>query len=277
MQPSSPTSAASSSPPPLPAAELNTADRELLIDIDFFDAKGRWNPRHVVFCAAEDGARAKSLWTRCFRGFMALHGKLWAKNYLDNRFSDRAESEQLIKQIKQAGYVDKKIFQSTVAHCTLLYENLNTTSSKKTVDQHRIVPASPIEDIDNIVEQHFVQIDWSEWKNEAQFKRLTLDLAHNIQKIFSELKITPANDLVAEQFRECLNFFDDLLDVCVPKSEAHQSMIDQVLAAKDEIDYKKREEIVNLMFKAVDDYIIRSEDQKILNDRITAKQIFNQG
>ena len=111
MQSSSPTPAASSSSPTLPAAELNTADRELLIDIDFFDAQGRWNPHHVVFCAAEDGARAKSLWTRCFRGFMALHGKLWAKNYLDNRFSDRAESKQLIQQIRQAGYVDKKIFQ----------------------------------------------------------------------------------------------------------------------------------------------------------------------
>ena len=277
MQPSSPTSAASSSPLNLPGAELNTADRELLIDIDFFDAKGRWNPRHVVFCAAEDGARAKSLWTRCFRGFMALHGKLWAKNYLDNRFSDRAESKQLIQQIRQAGYVDKKIFQSTVAHCTLLYENLNTTSSKKNVDQHRIVPASPIEDIDKIVEQHFVQIDWSQWKNEAQFKRLTLDLAHNIQKIFSDIKITPANDLIAEKFRECLNFFDQLLDENVPNLDARRNIVDQFLAAVDQKDYMERNDIVDLMFEAVDDYIRRSEDQKILNDRITAKQIINQG
>ena len=194
MQPSSPTSAASSSPLTLPAAELNTADRELLIDIDFFDAQGRWNPHHVVFCAAEDGARAKSLWTRCFRGFMALHGKLWAKNYLENHFSKRTESEQLMKQIKQAGYVDKTMFQSTVAQCTLLYENLEQVHNGKAVATHSIIHSSPIENIDALVAQYFLKIDWKAWNSASQFEKISLTSAQNITKLIGALKIDERND-----------------------------------------------------------------------------------
>jgi len=52
MQPFSRTNAASPATTHPLAAEANAADRELLIDIDFFDTQGRWNPRHVVFCTA---------------------------------------------------------------------------------------------------------------------------------------------------------------------------------------------------------------------------------
>jgi hypothetical protein len=250
----------------LPAAELNTADRELLIDIDFFDAKGRWNPRHVVFCAAEDGARAKSLWTRCFRGFMALHGKLWAKNYLDNRFSDRAESKQLIQQIKQAGYVDKKIFQSTVAHCTLLYENLNTTSSKKTVDQHRIVPASPIEDIEKIVEQHFVQIDWSQWKKEEPHKPLTYAMALNVKKIFEKLKLSPENNVVAKNFLDCIQHHEKVLLKKKADRDQPEQPVGGSLAQCEELIDEKRLTILGLMFSAVQEYFDRVAEAKAMNE-----------
>ena len=142
--------------------DARPVDRELLIDIDFFDAQGRWNPTHVVFCPAEDQARAKSLWTRCFRGFMALHGKLWAKNYLSSHFRNKPESKVLLEQIKRSGIVDNKMFRDTVAQCTLLYEDLEQVATGKVLGENRIVPASPIKDLDKIVSQHFLKIDWKE-------------------------------------------------------------------------------------------------------------------
>ncbi len=154
----------SSQAPQLPSVSeaANPADRELLIDIDFFDAKGHWNPTHVVFCPAEDQARAKSLWTRCFRGFMALHGKLWAKNYLSSHFRNKPESKVLLEQIKRSGIVDNKMFRETVAQCTLLYEDLEQVAAGKVLGENRVVPASPIKDLDKIVSQHFLKIDWKE-------------------------------------------------------------------------------------------------------------------
>jgi hypothetical protein len=265
-------SAPPSSDPPHALEEARPADREMLIDIDFFDAKGRWNPTSVVFCAAEDQARAKSLWTRCFRGFMALHGKMWAKNYLSSHFSDKPESKKFLDQIKSTGIVDNKTFRETVAQCTLLYEDLGQVAAGKVVGENRIIPASPIKDLDKIVSRHFLKIDWKECAEKKQFEWITLDVARNIQKILNELTPNQKNDQVAEQLREFMGKYDNWLGDSPEKSEGVTSLIDVVLEAADQNEHKHRKEIADIIFEAVDDYIARSEDDKIVQEKIVAIQ-----
>jgi hypothetical protein len=262
----------SSSAPQYAPEDARPVDRELLIDIDFFDAKGRWNPTHVVFCPAEDQARAKSLWARCFRGFMALHGKLWAKNYLSSHFRNKPESKALLEKIKRSGIVDNKMFRETVAHCTLLYEDLEQVATGKVLGENRIVPASPIKDLDKIVSQHFLKIDWKECAEKKQFGWLTLGVARNIQKILNELTPNEKNDQVAEQLRDFMDEYENWLGDPPKNSEGKKSLIDVVLEATDQIEYKNREEIADIIFDAVDDYIVRSEDNKIVQEKIVAIQ-----
>ncbi|NDC08805.1 MAG: hypothetical protein EBZ75_05575 [Oxalobacteraceae bacterium] len=171
-----------------------------------------------MFCAAEDQARAKSLWTRCFRGFMALHGKLWAKNYLSNHFRDRPESKALLEQIKRSGIVDNKAFRETVAQCALLYKDLEQFVAGKSVGENKIVTASPIRDIDKIVSQQFLHINWKEWKEPSDFKRITIPAAQNISHLIRNLKIDESNDAL-------VNDLSDLM-------ERYQKWVDDSLAAK---------------------------------------------
>ena len=264
----------SSQAPQLPSVSeaANPADHELLIDIDFFDAKGHWNPTHVVFCPAEDQARAKSLWTRCFRGFMALHGKLWAKNYLSSHFRNKPESKVLLDQIKRSGIVDNKMFRETVAQCTLLYEDLEQVAAGKVLGENRVVPASPIKDLDKIVSQHFLKIDWKECAEKKQFEWLTLGAARNIQKILVELTPNEKNDQVAEQLYDFMDKYEKWLGGPPENSEGIKSSSDDVLEAAVQIEYWNRKKIADIIFDAVDNYIGRSEDNKIVQERIVAIQ-----
>ena len=264
----------SSQAPQLPSVSeaANPADRELLIDIDFFDAKGHWNPTHVVFCPAEDQARAKSLWTRCFRGFMALHGKLWAKNYLSSHFRNKPESKVLLEQIKRSGIVDNKMFRETVAQCTLLYEDLEQVAAGKVLGENRVVPASPIKDLDKIVSQHFLKIDWKECAEKKQFEWLTLGAARNIQKILIELTPNEKNDQVAEQLYDFMRKYKKWLGNPPKNLEGIKSSIDGVLEAAVQIEYWNREEIADIIFDAVDNYIGRSEENKIVQEKIVAPE-----
>lgn len=204
MQPAGP----STSQTHLAYETATPADRELLIDIDFFDAKGRWNPTGVVFCAAEDQARAKSLWTRCFRGFMALHGKLWAKNYLSSHFRNKPESKAVLEQIKQSGFVDNKVFRETVAQCTLLYKDLGQVAAGKVEGENRIVPAAPISDLDKVVSRHFLHINWKEWKEESEFQRITLPAAQNICNLIKNLKIDESNDALINELSAMMDRYE---------------------------------------------------------------------
>lgn len=264
----------SSQAPHLPSVSeaANPADRELLIDIDFFDAQGRWNPTHVVFCLAEDQARAKSLWTRCFRGFMALHGKLWAKNYLSSHFRNKPESKALLEQIKRSGIVDNKNFRETVAQCTLLYEDLRQVAAGKVVGENRLVTVSPIKDINTIVSQYFFQIDWKALADKKEFGWITMDAATNIQRILNDLNPNEKNDQIAEQLRKFMDKYVNWLGDPPKKAEGVTSLIDVVLEAADQKEHMHREEIADIIFDAVDDYIVRSEDNKIAQEKIVAIQ-----
>jgi hypothetical protein len=211
--------------------DARPVDRELLIDIDFFDAQGRWNPTHVVFCPAEDQDRAKSLWTRCFRGFMALHGKLWAKNYLSSHFRNKPESNGLLQQINKSGFVDKKSLQETIAHCTLLYEDLEKVATGKVVGEHRIVPASPIKDLEKIVSQHFLHIKWDEWTAESDFKRITLPAAQNIKNLIQKLKIDESNDHLIDELSNLMYRYQNWVDSLTKKSSAPEENSGRITSA----------------------------------------------
>lgn len=262
-----------------PASDLHSAyeavraaDREMLVDIDFFDANGRWNPKSVVFCAAEDPARAKRLWTRCFRGVMALHGKLWAKNYLSSHFQNKSESRNFLEQIKKEGFVDNRAFRDTVAKCTLLYENLEQVASGKIVRKNRLVTVSPITDVDKIVSQYFFQINWKDLADGNHFSWLTLEAATNIKKILQGLTPNKNNDQFVQKLREFMNQYDKWLDKQIEAKEGPKSMIDIVLEASDKKQYTQREKIADVMFAAADDYMQRSGNDKIEKRKILARE-----
>jgi hypothetical protein len=262
-----------------PASDLHSAyeavraaDREMLVDIDFFDANGRWNPKSVVFCAAEDPARAKRLWTRCFRGVMALHGKLWAKNYLSSHFQNKSESRNFLEQIKKEGFVDNRAFRDTVAKCTLLYENLEQVASGKIVRKNRLVTVSPITDVDKIVSQYLFQINWKDLADGNHFSWLTLEAATNIKKILQGLTPNKNNDQFVQKLREFMNQYDKWLDKQIEVKEGPKSMIDIVLEASDKKQYTQREKIADVMFAAADDYMQRSGNDKIEKRKILARE-----
>jgi len=262
-----------------PASDLHSAyeavraaDREMLVDIDFFDANGRWNPKSVVFCAAEDPARAKRLWTRCFRGVMALHGKLWAKNYLSSHFQNKSESRNFLEQIKKEGFVDNRAFRDTVAKCTLLYENLEQVASGKIVRKNRLLTVSPITDVDKIVSQYFFQINWKDLADRNHFSWLTLEAATNIKKILQGLNPNKNNDQFVQKLREFMNQYDKWLDKQIEVKEGPKSMIDIVLEASDKKQYTQREKIADVMFAAADDYMQRSGNDKIEKRKILARE-----
>jgi hypothetical protein len=178
----------------------------------------------------------------------------------------------LLQQINKSGFVDKKSLQETIAHCTLLYEDLEKVATGKVVGEHRIVPASPIKDLEKIVSQHFLKIDWKECAEEKKFEWITLDLARNIQKILNELIPNEKNDQVAEQLREFMGQYENWLGDPPKKAEGVTSLIDVVLKAADQKENMHREEIADIIFDAVDDYIGRSEDNKIAQEKIVAIQ-----
>jgi hypothetical protein len=262
MRPLGTSSATSSDRAQVQSDHGNLADRELLIDIDFFDAKGRWNPTHVVFCPAEDKARAKSLWTRCFRGFMALHGKLWAKNYLSNHFRDRPESKALLEQIKRSGIVENKAFRETVAQCALLYKDLEQFVAGKSVGENKIVTASPIRDIDKIVSQHFLQINWKEWHEESDFQRITLPAAQNICNFIKKLKIDESNDALINDLSDLMERYQKWVDsITVKPSETDKTptRISDVIADGQEQDLSH---ICTIISEQIADYRKQREAQE---------------
>ena len=263
------------------------ADRELLIDIDFFDAQGRWHPTHVVFCTAEDKTRAKSLWTRCFRGLMALHGKLWAKNYLSSHFQNKPEATKLLRTIQETGVVDNGSFRETVAHCTLMYQDLEKLVAGKVRGHNRIMPASPIQDIEQLVAQHFLKINWSAEASEEFFERLTLPTAKNVTGLIRKLKIEERNDPLIDQIAGLMEKFQAWLDQSESEFKTVKKISDRFNIADEKIiDHKNqyRSTLCNLIIDEVKRYRAQREAQEPTKallealdkekDRCIAKDIF---
>jgi hypothetical protein len=88
----------------------------MMIDVEFFDDAGRWNPRKVLFSAARDEARAASLKVRLFGGIMRMHAVVWAKNYVKSKFGDHdPRVNALLTTIKQSSAISYTRFLPLLA------------------------------------------------------------------------------------------------------------------------------------------------------------------
>ena len=212
------------------------ADRELLVDIELFDAQGRWSPRNVVFCAAADPESAKKISTRCFRGLMAWYGKLWAKNYLSSHFKDKPESDALLQQIKQKGFVDNRAFRETVLRCTLLYEDLKEVAAGKVTRKESASAAPSIIGIDKLASQYFFQVDWRQCAKDNQFDWITPKMANNIKRILDELKPIKEHDDIVNELIDFMLAYDEW---CRNPSDINQRGSESLNKIYQAIEHKK--------------------------------------
>ncbi|MEY3720200.1 MAG: hypothetical protein RL618_719, partial [Pseudomonadota bacterium] len=87
-----------------------TSCNELMLDIDFFDLNGKWNPRVVLFSAASDPQRARSGLTKIFAGLMKFQARRWAENYFLGALAteegpgpNRQAIEKFLENVKRKG------------------------------------------------------------------------------------------------------------------------------------------------------------------------------
>lgn len=224
-------------------AEGSSHDRRLLIDIDFFDEEGRWNPRKVLFCASDRTERASSLWTRCFGGLMSLHAKLWVKNYLKTQFPQLEQSQNMIKQINETGFVDEKNFIETAIHCSMLAQE-----QAKLIDQEKLAEAHPmtanplLKNIGSLVSKYMTRIDWSTW-GEEQFQQMTSTMAVNIRDFLKNLPIEERNHSLVKTLNDMMNRYLEWLNKenkAYPVYEIRNSILETITEAITE--YKERRE-----------------------------------
>lgn len=264
----------SSQAPQLPSVSeaANPADRELLVDIELFDTQGNWNPRNVVFCAAGDPARAKKLSTRCFRGLMAWYGKLWATNYLSSHFKDKPESNELLNNIKKSGFVDNKAFKETVVRCTLLYEDLEQAATGKSTHEHLNIIAPSIIDIDKVVSEFFLQVDWRQCADDKQFEQITLEMAHNIKYILGELKQDDHSNEIVNKLQAFMlryqKWYMNPPAIKKENSESHNKIVENIEAKK----YDRREKIASIIFDALKEYDSRSPSNQVIREKFLLKK-----
>lgn len=164
-----------------------------MIDVDFFDAAGHFEPHKVLFSPREDVQRTSSLWTRAFGGLMALHGKIWAKSYLTTHFRGSNESEALLRQIRETGMVGKSAFIDTVAECTLRYETLAQAARVKGGVLQQLFSPPSLKNLPRLVFDHIASIDWSNLKND-HYASVTAQMGHNICRFINVLEPVLQND-----------------------------------------------------------------------------------
>lgn len=263
MQPAGP----STSQTHLAYETATPADCELLVDIELFDAKGHWNPRNVVFCAAQDPARAKKMSARYFRGLMSWYGKLWAKNYLKSHFKDKPESNALLQQIKQTGFIDNRAFRETVLRCTLLYEDLRKVAAVKFTDAQHNRVAPSIKDIDELAVQYFFQVDWRQYAKDKQFEWITPDMARNIAHIIGELKPSKDNDEIVIKLQYFMlayaEWYKNPPDIKKEGSDLLRNISKEIQDRK----YQYHQIIAEKIFSALDKYDRQLEYHKIVQEK----------
>ncbi len=175
------------------SADPVTSEDAMMIDIQFFDEVGRWNPRKVIFSASVDEARAKSLKVTLFGGIMRLHARVWAKNYVNTHLSHAAAAATFIANVKSSGVVSRRAFFDLVAG-----EMLGSASPMQTVrscsagNRHtNSVPyfANPRE----LIHDHVRGIDW-ENIDANDFSKFTSSHVSNLVALINELAPHPEND-----------------------------------------------------------------------------------
>jgi hypothetical protein len=172
-------------------------DDTLMIDIDFFDQSGRFNPNTVLFSPRDDARRASSLWTRMFGGLMVLRGKIWAKSYLNTHFGERGTSAVMLSSIRETGQVRKTDFMKTVAECTLRYETLSEAARVNGRGLQLLFSPPQLKNLPQIVFDHIASIDWQNLPY-REFPNVTAKMADNICRFVDALEPAPVNDVFVD-------------------------------------------------------------------------------
>lgn len=244
---------------------LSDRDR-LLVDIDFFDAKGHWNPHKVMFCASDRTERASSLWTRCFGGLMALHANLWVKNYLQTQFPLLEKSRVLITQINKAGFVDKKTFIETAAHCSLLSKPpAELVKSEKLAEANPITANPVLKNTRDLVFKYIARTNWSAW-GEKEFEQMTLPMAMNIRDFLNDLAIEEDNPQLVETMNNMLRRYLDWLGDPPEELSTRNSSADSIDTKLANEKYKIREIIFNEIWFGIGDYKTIKKQLTILKE-----------
>ncbi|MFM8467177.1 MAG: hypothetical protein ACKOAO_06425, partial [Oxalobacteraceae bacterium] len=108
----------------------------LMLDVDFLDSQGRWNPKVVLFSKETARERSQSLLVKLFGGVMKFQARRWAVNYLDGILNSkssyverhRTAIEAFLNNIKTSGEVDRQKFYHLAALAMLGAES-NTSAS----------------------------------------------------------------------------------------------------------------------------------------------------
>lgn len=118
-----------------PSPEQATSDT-LMLDIDFLDPKGHWNPKVVLFSKETARERSQSVLVKLFGGIMKLQARRWAENYFEGVLrSDEIKDvescskiENFLKNIRSSNKVDRREFYQ-LATIAMLQSNANPTAS----------------------------------------------------------------------------------------------------------------------------------------------------
>ena len=201
---------------------------------------------------------------------MAWYGKLWAKNYLRSHFEGKPESNALLQQIKQKGFVDNGVFRETVLRCTLLYEDLKEVASGK-VSRKDHKPTTPsIIDIDKLASQYFFQVDWRQCARDKQFEWVTPKMAHNITRIIDELKPIKEHDEIVNNLTYFMLAYQQWYMNPPDSEEEGSELLKKIHREIEEKKYGFREGIADTIFSAVDTYSQQLESRKVDQDEITS-------
>jgi hypothetical protein len=168
----------------------------MMIDVEFFDDAGRWNPRKVLFSAARDEARAASLKVRLFGGIMRMHAVVWAKNYVKSKFGDHdPRVNALLTTIKQSSAISYTRFLPLLAEREnypghtpnpALEGNPTGGAERKAFEPH----------LTNAVEVLRDQMRSFDWKcrDESCFKALNFPIAQRMAYFIDSLASHKEND-----------------------------------------------------------------------------------
>lgn len=121
-----------------------------MLDIDFFDQSGKWNPKVVLFSAATAPQRAQSGLTKLFGGLMKFQARRWAENYFHDALRKAAPEQspqqpaikEFLKNIKRSGEVDGKEFYR-LATVDLLQKTCRAQGTSAATERSHRAPNKP--------------------------------------------------------------------------------------------------------------------------------------
>jgi hypothetical protein len=130
------------------------------------------------------------------------------------------------------------------------------------VGENKIVTASPIRDIDKVVSQHFLQINWKAWQEDSHFQRITLPAARNMCNFIKKLKIDESNDALINDLSDLMERYQKWVDsITVKPSETDKTptRISDVIADGQEQDLSH---ICTIISEQIADYRKQREAQE---------------